>query len=202
MVAQPSDPEIQPESPAASVRLAATIADLAQLPDDGFRYELVKGVLLRMPPPKRLHGVICHRLHKRLDAWCAAHGITDDRIVENIGYNFTGEEPNATVLAPDISFAQKATTLAADAPYETTPPLLAVEVASPSESRTYMADKVAIYLRGGVQVVWVIWPEGRTVDVWTQAGLVTLSEHDTLTGGTLLPDFALMVAEIFPAVAS
>jgi Uma2 family endonuclease len=136
MVTQPSNPVVQPEPAAASVRLAATIADLAQLPDDGFRYELVRGVLLRMPPPKRLHGVICHHLHKRLDAWCAAHGLADDRVEENIGYNFTGDAPNATVLAPDISLAQEATTLVADAPYETTPPLLAVEVASPSKSYT------------------------------------------------------------------
>ncbi len=199
MVAQPHHNPMRPIPQVGTfARVNATIADLQQLPNDGYRYELVRGVLLRIPPPKRLHGVICHRIHMRLDVYCVAHHIADDRVLENIGYNLTGNDPSETVMAPDISFAQEAANLAPDAPYEQTPPLLAVEVASPSKSRAFMADKVAVYLRAGVQMVWVVWPEKQTVDVWTTGGVLTLTKQDTPDGGKVLPDFTMIVGEIFP----
>ena len=101
-------------------------------------------------------------------------------------------------MAPDLSIAQDVAVPDEGAPYEQTPPLLVVEVVSPSESRAFMGDKVAIYLRAGVHLVWVVWPDKRTVDVWDETGMHTLAETDTLDGGTLLPDFSLLVREIFP----
>jgi len=35
-----------------------TVQDLLATPDDGHRYELVRGEILRMPPPKGEHGAI------------------------------------------------------------------------------------------------------------------------------------------------
>jgi Uma2 family endonuclease len=193
MVAQPA------QTPVGSfMRVGATIADLAQVPQDEHRYELVRGVLLRLPPPKRLHGIICMRLGARLADHCRALG-QEDHVVDNAGYDFTSSEPAATVLAPDLSITQPDAAIPIEgAPYDTTPPLIAIEVVSPSETRAFMADKTAISLRGGVQQVWVIWPDTRTVDIWTSAGMHTLTEHSTLTGGAALPGFTLAVADIFP----
>ncbi len=182
----------------AFLRVNATIADLIQVPTDDYRYELVRGVLLRMPPPKRLHGIICMRLGARLADYCRAHGI-EDQLADNVGYDFTGTEPGATVLAPDLSLAQPGAIPGEGDPYEKNPPLIAIEVVSPSETRAYMADKAAIYLRGGVQQIWVVWPDNHTIDIWTPSGITTLTEQDTLTGGTSLPGFSVAVAEIFPA---
>jgi Uma2 family endonuclease len=194
MVAQPA------YTPVGSfMRVGATIADLAQMPQDEYRYELVRGVLLRMPPPKRLHGIICMRLGVRLADYCRAQG-REDQLADNSGYDFTGSELEPTVLAPDLSITQDELVPASDAPYDIIPPLIAIEVVSPSETRAFMADKTAIYLRGGVEQVWVIWPDTRTVDIWTSAGMQTLTMHDILTGGAALPGFTLPVAEIFPDV--
>ena len=35
-----------------------TFDDLMATPDDGYRYELVRGEILRMPPPKGEHGYV------------------------------------------------------------------------------------------------------------------------------------------------
>lgn len=196
-------PSVQPSGVALAqvgtfLRVDATLTDLAQLAPDDSRYELVRGVLLRMPPPKRLHGIICMRLGARLADYCRAHGL-EDQLADNVGYDFSATEPAATVLAPDLAFAPSGAIPAEGAPYETTPPLIAIEVVSPSESRPYMADKAVIYLRGGVQQVWIIWPDKRTIDIWTASGMRTLAEGDTLAGGTVLPGFTVAVAEIFPA---
>ncbi len=84
-------------------------------------------------------------------------------------------------------------------PYGKVPPLLAVEVASPSDSRLYLADKAQLYLGAGVQIVWVVWPDTQTVDVWTPPALqVTRHLQDTLNEGSLFPGLAIPIADIFP----
>ncbi len=45
----------------------------------------------------------------------------------------------------------------------------------------------------------IIWPGTRTVDIWMPEGMTSLPDQDTLNGGEILPDFAMIVAEIFPA---
>jgi Uma2 family endonuclease len=35
-----------------------TVEEVAQLPDDGFRYALIRGALYRMPPPRARHGLV------------------------------------------------------------------------------------------------------------------------------------------------
>ena len=80
------------------------------------------------------------------------------------------------------------------------PPDLVVEVISPTD-RTYDTDdKLLDYETAGVRLTWVVHPVNRTVRVINRdAGTDrTLREGETLTGGSVLPGFALPVAEIFP----
>ena len=78
------------------------------------------------------------------------------------------------------------------------PPDLAVEIASPSDSRREVHDKARMWLRYGVNLVWVVQPDTRTVDVYEPGrGVVTLDEHDTLDGLAVLPGFTCAVSDIF-----
>jgi Uma2 family endonuclease len=45
-------------------------------------------------------------------------------------------------------------------------PDLAVEVVSPSNRPRQMLDKAELYLISGTQLVWVVYPEERVVDVY------------------------------------
>ena len=49
-----------------AVKTIVTAAEIAQFPDDDFRYELDEGELIRMPPPGEEHGWIQRRLHGRV----------------------------------------------------------------------------------------------------------------------------------------
>ncbi len=177
-------------------RLDASMQDLASTPDDGYRYELVKGVLFRLPPPKEHHGAICMLLGAALVLYCNAHGMRG-QVVDNAAYDFSSATLGATVLGPDL--AVSAAPAKSYEPYSKVPPLLAVEVASPSDTRPYLADRARLYLEAGVLLVWVVWPETQTVDVWTPpAAMVTLDAQATLDGGTVLPGLTILVADIFP----
>lgn len=76
-------------------------------------------------------------------------------------------------------------------------PDLAVEVKSPDDSYREMRAKAEYYLSQGTKMVWLIYPEKRLIEVLTAADFQIFRENDTLTGGDVLPDFAVPVAEIF-----
>ena len=81
-------------------------------------------------------------------------------------------------------------------------PDLAVEVLSPGNTRGEMQRKLKEYFFSEVELVWYIDPRKRRVRVFTSPDDVTeLSETDTLTGGDVLPGFAVEVAVLFAELA-
>ncbi len=65
----------------STITKLVTADELLAMPDDGFRYELVKGELIRMPPPGHEHGLVAmhiagplyqHVMSNNLGAVCAA----------------------------------------------------------------------------------------------------------------------------------
>lgn len=186
-----AQPLYSPNNNSTVIRLYATVADLLALHDDEYRYELIGGVIIRMPPPQHHHGLIIMRLSAFLIPYCAAQGM-QDRLLAEVGYQLVDER---TVLAPDISIAQSPPQ--AGETYSTIAPLLAVEIASPSQTRSYFVDKARIFLTAGTQMVWVVWPDSETVDVYTMAGVASGGTQDMLTGGSVLPGFSCPVASLF-----
>jgi Uma2 family endonuclease len=77
-------------------------------------------------------------------------------------------------------------------------PDLAVEVYSEGNTAQEMERKRGEYFDGGATLVWIAYPETRTVEVYTGiTQLTTLSETDTLDGGTVLPGFTLSIRSWF-----
>ncbi len=80
-------------------------------------------------------------------------------------------------------------------------PELAVEVLSESNTRGEMKRKLKEYFLTGTQLVWIVDPVQRTVDVHTAPDrLIRFKEGDALDGGTLLPGFRLPLERLFARV--
>lgn len=78
-------------------------------------------------------------------------------------------------------------------------PNLAIEVLSPSNTRQEMALKQKEYFEAGVELMWIVDIEKRTVQVYTSVedpGLL-LQHSDTLTGGDVLPGLSITLQEMF-----
>lgn len=79
-------------------------------------------------------------------------------------------------------------------------PALAVEVYSLGNTPPEMEEKRAEYHASGTELVWIVYPETRTIEVSTAADcVVTLAATETLTGEPVLPGFAVNVDDIFNA---
>jgi Uma2 family endonuclease len=80
-------------------------------------------------------------------------------------------------------------------------PNLAVEVLSKSNTRKEMNRKLREYFLAGVELVWIVDPRKRVVQVYTAPDQSTLlDEDDTLDGGDVLPGFSLALRELFAMV--
>ncbi len=78
-------------------------------------------------------------------------------------------------------------------------PNLVVEVLSPSNTGIELEQKLDEYLEAGVEIVWIVNPESRTIRIYRQDGTTKLFRAiDTIEGESALPGFSLKVSEIFP----
>jgi Uma2 family endonuclease len=125
-----------------------TVADLGRMPDDGRRYELLDGVLLVSPRPGNPHQEVAAELLGLLRAACPA-GL---RALPEPAVQFSRE----TEFAPDLVVIRQEQVNAAKC---TEPPLLVVEVRSPSTALFDLNLKKAAYERFGVESYWVVVPD-------------------------------------------
>jgi Uma2 family endonuclease len=174
-----------------------TADELFRMPDDGFRYELVRGELRQMTPAGFQHGAIVVNVTASLAMHIRAHGLGVVCGAET-GFRI-GSSPD-TVLAPDVAFVRQARLPSSGLPVAYWPgaPDLAVEVLSPGDTSSEVEQKIAPWLAAGTAVVWVVDPRRRVVIIH-RAGVAsqTLSEADTLAGDDIVPGLELPVAEIF-----
>lgn len=176
-----------------------TADDLLKLPENGKRYELVRGELVEMSPASTKHGRRAARLAARLLAHVEAHNL-GDVVVES---GFCLECRPDTVRSPDVAFIAVAR-LANGLPEEgffPGAPDLAVEIVSPGDLDSEVQEKVLDYLRSSLypaRRVWVIRPKLRMVTVHYPDGTArTLQENDILDGEDVVPGFACRVGELF-----
>ena len=75
---------------------------------------------------------------------------------------------------------------------------LAVEILSPSNTKSEIAEKCREYFSSGTQLMWVADPATRTVRVYTSVEECReLTEADTLDGGSVLRGFECSIRQWF-----
>lgn len=122
-----------------------TLADLASLPDDGQRYEIVDGSLLVSPPLTVLHQAVTARISRLL----AAAAGSELEVLEGVGVQL----PNG-LLVPDVVVAHGASVWSGRSVLAPADLLLAVEVVSPSSRTTDRITKPALYAAARVPAYW------------------------------------------------
>ena len=176
-----------------------TVDLVLTLPDDGYRYEVVEGVLVRMAGSGNEATTIAFNVGLALGNFVVPRRLGRLTGADGV-YKFPGAE---TGLLPDVGFyaAEKRALIVDRAKPIPFAPDLAVEVASPSQDADDLAAKARTYLHGGTRLVWVLWPQSGHIDVWRPGNLAapatTLHAGDTLDGEDVIPGFRHPVAAVF-----
>ena len=173
-----------------------TVEELFMMPDDGYRYELVRGELRKMAPASNEHSEIAGYIASSLGPYVIQNRLGKMYITDP---GFILEIDPDHVRAPDVAFVRRERTDALGRPpgYWPEAPDLAIEVISPTDRYTEVNEKVADYLAAGTRMVVVVNPRNRTVNVHTPDGAITLTISDTLDGGDVVPGWQMPVADIF-----
>jgi Uma2 family endonuclease len=117
----------------------------------------------------------------------------------NASYQAFPHEPRR-VRYPDLSFIrrERVPVERMDRGHCRVAPDLAVEVVSPNDMAPEIDARVKDYLRAGTPLVWVVYPDTRSVDIFRGDGTGGWRLDDQeLTGDDVLPGFACKVAELF-----
>ena len=174
-----------------------TAADLLRLDAQGVRGELIRGEFCETMAAGQRHGKIVMNLAIELGGY-----VKRERLGTVVGSDsgvWLERDPD-TVREPDIAFTSvERMPLGADvAGYAEVAPDLVVEMASPSDSRWSAHDKARMWLSHGVRLVWVVYPQRRTVDVHRPDRPVeTLIGSGALDGLDVLAGFTCPLSEVF-----
>lgn len=131
--------------------------DLDAMPDDGHRYELIDGALVVTPAPSWQHQEVVGQLFMLL---MHARPSADFRVLMA---PFDVVLAPDTVLQPDLLVARRSELSQRGL---NAPPLLAVEVLSPSTRRIDSTLKRARYEAAGCPSYWVVAPDGPSLTAW------------------------------------
>ncbi len=167
-----------------------------ELPEDGNRYEVVRGELLVTPAPRAWHQEIVGRIEFALRAYLQGDG-------EPAGLHLFASPADIswsddTLVQPDLFVVPLAEARTLD--WKRVKDLqLVVEVLSPSSARADRFTKRRLYQERLIPVYWAVEGDERLVEVWTPDAVRPVVETERLVwspAGAARP-FTLELAELF-----
>lgn len=176
-----------------------TSSDLAVMPDDGKRYEVIDGELYVTHQPSWNHQFAATRLARFLDEWSEATGLGMANTAP--GLIFAEDDD----VAPDVVWISRSrlqTALQEDGKLHSAPELV-IEVLSPG-SRNAIRDrqtKLKLYSRRGVQEYWIVDWQQQQVEVYrrhqSSLELVSTLLGEDVVNSPLLPGFSCPIQRLW-----
>ena len=166
--------------------------DLERMPDDGNRYEVVRGALFVTPPPSTRHEELVYVIANHLR-----------RYVDAVGIGQVHSGKSAVVFddshaEPDILVRKRAVPLP-ETWDEMPMPVLVVEILSKSTRLRDAKEKRALYLDAGIAEYWIVDGEARSIRVIRRDAEEVLRDalHWQPAGATepMMLDIAAMFSE-------
>jgi len=156
-------------------------------PERKYRLDAAGGIVEMSPG--WVHGKLQFRIGKLLDRWLERGALPGYAVGTEVLHDLDG-----WLCIPDVVVQ-----LDEAEPFPRVAPRLAVEIRSESNPRAELRAKARRYLEHGTQMVWLVYPETRALELYCAgAAMQTLSGDEVIAGGAALPRLRLAVNEIFP----
>ncbi len=186
-------PQIAPRPP----KRVWTYQDFLDLPDDGKRYEIIKGELYMSNAPSSAHQFAVVQLTIHLGSFVLTNNLGMVLVAPYEVHLSNDTRP----VQPDILFIKTERQPQFGSKFFTGAPDLIVEVISPSSVRLDRHKKFAAYEEAGVSEYWLVDPKARLVEVYTlvdgEYSLLGQFVDDEVMQSQLLAGFSLVVQRLF-----
>ena len=161
--------------------------------------ELVRGEVVEMTRPEPPHGNVCNEVAFALTAWAKQGG--RGLVTTNDSGVITEQDPD-TVRGPDVAFYSTSAIPGGkfSSRSRTLIPTLCVEVLSPSNRWSEIRTKIEEYLARGVEEVWIVDCERRTVEVFRRDVPPIEFKQDAKLVSRALSEFVAPVSEFFAGI--
>jgi Uma2 family endonuclease len=186
-------------APAAEAK-EMSVEEFLALPDDGISRELIRGRLRErgMTIRNRFHSDVQTNIDYQLESWLRTQPKPRGKIVSGeAGFRLRGTKDS--VVGIDVAYASAELVAAsrADDRIFNGPPVLAVEILSPSDTQEEIVEMVQLDLEAGV-IVWVVELEFRLVRIHRPGQVpVVLNDTQEVVGDPELPGLRIPVAAFF-----
>jgi len=166
-----------------------TADELLHLRDDGWRHELIRGELKRMPFKGVERGLIVVDIAVNLDGFARAR-----RLGEVLaGTGFWVERDPDTVLAPDVAFIRAKRSVRTTGYFEG-PPDAAFEIVEDDEPHD-IAEKTREWLSAGCRAVVIVDPKTKSVRIHRVSGAIDAT--DAIEIDDVVPGWRMPLSEVF-----
>src|SRR5947199_5107326 len=178
-----------------------TYADYRRLPDDGRRYEVIRGYLYVSAAPSTIHQRALRQLVVEFDRFVKGQKLGE---IFFAPYDILLPEGIAEPVQPDLVFIRAGEEPGRDTQNFRGVPGLMVEVLSPSTRRYDLGTKLGAYLEAGIPEVWFADPVAETIRVYglseDRKRYIELSHggRGEEVTSRVLPGLRIAVSEIFP----
>jgi Uma2 family endonuclease len=178
-----------------------TTEQMLALPENGMDRELIRGELREKPMTRRnqWHSSAEARIAHSLGRWLDGQPRSGSRVTSGEAGFRLSRDPDTTV-GIDVAYisADVVARTPRSAAFFDGPPVLAVEILSPSDTQQDINEKIEMYEDAGVALIWIVNPIHRTVLVHRAGEEPELfNVRQDLSGEPHLPGFRVPVAEIF-----
>ena len=186
------------EAPVSSRTLTAE--DLANMPDDGIDRDLIRGELRERPMTRRnpRHSVAETLISHYLWIWVQDQPDPTGQVVGGEAGFRLHIDPE-TYVGIDVAYISDEVAISLDLEHKffDGPPILAVEILSPSDEHGDVVEKIESYLEVGT-VVWIADTNFRTITVYRPGeGPVMFNDRQEIDGDPYLPGFRAPVIKLF-----
>lgn len=166
-----------------------------ELPEGGRWCELEQGRVVEYAPPDPIHSGVVLNMAKELGAYAMRTG--NGYACFDLGL-VVRRAPD-TVRVANVAYFRSGPRFAyTDAGFTETVPELVIKLASSTDRRASISQRVGECLAAGAQRVWVLDTKVRVARVFRPKGTQqTLPSHESLCGEDVLPGFACEVGPLF-----
>jgi Uma2 family endonuclease len=193
--------ETPPAAPVDQFRLPRqgewTYEHWLNFPEDGWKYEIIDGVLHMSPPPAIAHQDSSGELFTAMRIYAKENDL-GKVLTAPCGVRIPGQP---VPLEPDILFVKKERLDIIGKQYVEGTPDLIVEILSPSNASYDRETKFKVYQDAGVPEYWLVDYEVRTVEVFTlvESVYTLLGRYagDDVVSSAQLADFKITVNSLF-----
>jgi Uma2 family endonuclease len=163
------------------------------------RFELISGEIFEMSPPGWEHGTLAGEIYYYFRLFDPERSLGNP----TVDTGFYPTDDRSILFSPDVAFTRSER--APERVFKNWAPLMpdiAVEVQSPSNTLRQLRRKAAIYLAHGTELVWIVIPDRRGVEVCRlnadgKLEREFVAEDGAVSGESVLPGFSLKLSTLF-----